>query len=114
MRAAAAMQVETSRASLSMMIPRDQTVSSWCTARSPPDCIQSAGYRYRTPVLPAVKARKPAFGRLLRDLPRTRDGALPTAQCLLLSMRPRRARFLPLWTHITYCDAAITLGRYLA
>src|SRR5690349_19610294 len=28
------MQVETSRASLSMMIPRDQTVSSCCTARS--------------------------------------------------------------------------------
>src|SRR6185312_6632155 len=34
LRAAVAIQVETSRASLSMMIPRDQTVSSCCTARS--------------------------------------------------------------------------------
>src|SRR5487761_1072144 len=65
------MHEETSRASLSMMIPRDQTVSSWCTASLPcdrpggvplgddarTDCIPSAGYGYRTSAQDDVKTQ---------------------------------------------------------
>src|SRR5208282_2686232 len=61
------------------------------------DCIPSAGYRHRTPTLPAVKGRKARFCRH----PRHPDGT--PAHCLraLLSMRARSARFLPMRTCIT-------------